>query len=154
MSSSVYAKLNFGVIFDEDFEFPWDDDKYDNIENWWCEVNDYKNPNFNPYTEDKEYKPGVTREDPRIDTWFQHQTDWLKANPIPIELVNYCRDSCQMFMLAVPEVGAEATRGNPKFVDFTLLVVTDEQKNDLLNFLKKYEIEYDSSPEWYLTASS
>ena len=47
MGTSTDGRINYGILFEEDFQFPWDEDeKYDgDIEQWWMyKVHGYKNP--------------------------------------------------------------------------------------------------------------
>lgn len=150
MGVSTDGQLNYGIVFDEGFEFPWSE--RDDVEDWWREVNGYENPNFDPYDGKGGYKPGVTRDDPRVTAYHLHRREWMAAHPIPIELVNYCSGDYPCWMLALPELKWCASRGCPERIDPAALVVTDEQRNSLIEFCKKYGIEHDAPPAWYLTS--
>lgn len=153
MGVSTNGQLCYGIKFEEDFEFPWGAEEFDgDITEWWRSVNGYVNPNFNPYTEAGEYKPGVTREDPRVDEYFKHSRDWDAAHPVPVGLVNYCSGDYAMYILAVPGVGLSNRRGYPEEFDPSALKVSDEQRAALLEFCKTHKIEHDEEPKWWLSS--
>lgn len=52
MSTSTDGQICFGVVFEEDYEFPWDDEN--NFEKWWQTVNGFK-PSFEIYDDKGEY---------------------------------------------------------------------------------------------------
>jgi hypothetical protein len=152
MGVSTDGQLHFGIVFEEGTEFPWEMDEHEHdIEQWWRNINGYKDI-FEPYTDEGEYAAGWSRNDPRFDEYFRHSREWLVANPVPVEVVNYCSDSCPMYLLAVPGVGHSNNRGYPVKIDPTQLVVTPEQSNVLVGFCKKYGIETSDDPAWYLTS--
>lgn len=152
MGVSTDGQINYGIPFEEGFEFPWSEDGDGDIEAWWRTANGYENPMFNPFDESGNYKPGVSRDDPRIGEYFAHQREWMKANPIPVEDVNYCSGDYPMILLAVPGLGLSCSRGDPEAFDPASLVATTEQRQSLLDFCKRWGIEVPSEPAWYLTS--
>lgn len=151
MGVSTDAKLCYGIGFEEGFEFPWVDEKYeDDIEDWWMEVNDYVNPEFCPYTEAGEFKEGIDGDDPRVDVYHTHSYEWKEANPLPVDLVYHCSDGCTMYILAVKDTEIKSYRGDTTEIIPANLTVTDEQRITLLDFCKKYEIEAEEEPKWLL----
>jgi len=150
MSVSTNGIIRYGVVCEEGAEFPWDNEKYDyDIEIWWLEINDYK-PLYKPFTEEGEYAEGWASRDPRFDEYFDHKSEWLKNNPIPVDIENYCSDGCPMYAIIVPEIGLRCSRGYPESFDPLNLTVTEKQKTELLEFLEKYNIEYETEPSWLL----
>lgn len=154
MSTSTDGQLHFGIVFEEGFTFPWDVEEghEGDIEKWWESVNGYENPNFNPFTEQGNYKQGVGKNDQRIDAWFEHSREWHKNNPTPIELVNYCSGEYPMYLLALSEVGFCASRGYPEKISPNRLFISDEQRSSLVDFCKKYIADEVGEPAWYLTS--
>lgn len=160
MGVSTDGQLCYGVPFPEGFEFPWE--KYSE-EKWWRKINGYKPP-FMLYNEDGEYLSGVKPPEALVDQYYEHQNEWDKANPFPVEVVNYCSDDCPMYMLAVKESVKNNSRGYPEEINPAELTVTDEQKKVLLNFIENYikekvdEYAEDYSdklslePKWYLSS--
>ncbi len=148
MSTSTDGQICFGVAFEEDFEFPWGDD----IEAWWKDVNNYVNPEFNPFTEEGDYKPGINNSDPRIQKHWTHQRQWEKDNPMPVDLINYCSGECPMFIIAVPQTVITANRGYPVTVDPELFLLNEAiYKQQLLDFFNKYDIK-SAEPKWLLSS--
>lgn len=154
MGTSTNGQICYGIMFEEDFDFPWGDAKYDgDIEEWWKEVSGYVNPHFNPWTEDGDYKEGVAHDDPRIQEYHDHRYDWAQNNPLPIEVVNYCSGDCPMYILAVPSTFESASCGYPTVINTRELVVKDEAEKDLIDFCKKHGIEVDdTSIGWWLSS--
>lgn len=160
MGESTNGQICYGVVFDEDYEFPWDDEKYEGgIEAWWRDVNNFVNPAFNPFTEEGDYKPGVANDDPRISKYFKQDHEWDKAHPLPVELVNYCSGDCPMFILAVKESCISNNRGFPVQFDPSSLTVSDEARRALLKFCVDYGLEISTEevtevrePEWLLSS--
>jgi len=73
MGQSTDGQICYGVKFEEDFEFPWDDDPYLDEDDWWLE--------------------GASEAE--ID---EHRRDWLKAHPLPFELVNLVSNLAHTFL--------------------------------------------------------
>lgn len=146
MGQSTDGEISFGYIFEEGFEFPWD--QYDDIEDWWRDVNGFA-PTFYPYNEEGGHKPGVTKD--QIDAYFDEKREWVKNNSFPVQLVNYCSGECPMYILAVPGSVLTANRGYPKVI--TEMTVTNEQKAALLDFCVKYEIDLEEQePLWRVSS--
>ncbi len=152
MGVSTNAEINYGIVFEEDFEFPWSDEKYEgDIGEWWLDANGYKPP-FEPYTKDGNYAPGFKEKDPRLDEYYEHLRKWMAANPIGVELVNYCSGDCPMHMLAIVGLGMVANRGYPTLIDPSKLAVDEAAIDKLMAFCAKWGIETDGKPGWYLTS--
>lgn len=152
MGVSTNAEINYGIVFDEGFEFPWDDDKYDcDIWEWWRDVNGYK-PLFKPYSDDGGYAPGFSKDDPRIDEYYEHMNKWDEENPIGVKLVNYCSDDCPIYMLAIEKAGILAHRGEPALFVPSELLGAKAMSAWLTEFCAKWGIETEQEPGWYLTS--
>lgn len=161
MGVSTNGQLCYGIPFPEGFEFPWGKNSE---EEWWREVNGYKPP-FMLYGEDGDYLNGNKPPEALIDQYYKHQRDWEEANPLPIELVNYCSGDYPMYMIAVKGSMTNNSRGFAQAINPAELVVTDEQKQVLLDFIEKHmkekidehnEDEYNDKvtlePQWYLSS--
>lgn len=151
MGVSTDGQLSYGVMFPERFDFPWE--QYEE-EKWWRKVNGYTSP-FEIYNEKGEYLDGKKPPESLIDQYYDHQREWDKANPFPVEIVNYCSGDYPMYILAVKESCKSNGRGYPEVINPAELVVTEEQKKVLLDFIEKY-IEADADvvldPQWYLSS--
>jgi hypothetical protein len=154
MGVSTDGEISYGILFEDGFEFPWDDDKYEGcIEEWWKSVNGYENPHFNPYDEATgNYKAGVSQSDPRIGVYHTHRLEWSEANRLPVTLVNCCSCDCPIYILALPSTTLKAWRGDPKAFDPSQFVVTSEQSQQLTDFCAKYGIETSDEPKWWLSS--
>jgi hypothetical protein len=152
MGRSTDGQFSYGCVFEEGFEFPWDDEKYDGeIEEWWMDVLGFVNNVESPYDEAGNYKPGFNSRSPEIGKFFQSRREWLKDNPIPVELVNYCSGDYPMYLLASKSI--TASRGGPTKVsqDFMLNAVTAHAQ--LTDFLTTYSIDYDPDQVgWWLSS--
>lgn len=146
MSTSTNGVISFGVVCEEYTEFPWED-----LEDWWREVNGFK-PLYEPYTPERRYAEGWDESDPRLDEMWKHQIKWDKENPVPVSLENYCSDGSPMYAIVVPNLGHTAHRGYPEAFDPVALKVTLAQSMSFLAFLKLYNIQYEGEPTWLLTS--
>lgn len=154
MSVSTDGQICYGILFDEDYEFPWSTDEYEDsdISYWWRDMNGYINPIESPYTEDG-YKPGYTSGDPRVNEYYEHSYKWLESNPLPVELVNYQSGECPAYILAIPSTVKTANRGNPiAFSPGIELVVSGQDRQALIDFCTKYGLEINAPPSWYLSS--
>jgi len=151
MGTSTDGQLSFGIVFEEGFEFPWNDEDFDGeIDDWWRSVNGYTNPHPDPFTEGGAYKPEFNRDSTEVRTYFNHQFDWDKQNPFPIEVVNYCHIDYPMYLLAVKHI--ECSRRYPREIDPAFLEVGAEDRMRLTRFLLDYGIETNNEPKWWLTS--
>src|SRR5687768_12176248 len=102
MGTSTNGEISYGIAFDEDFEFPWDDDDGEgDLENWWLAVNGYKPP-FEVYDENG-YIGGKRPSEEKLSEYFAAQRSFQAAHPLPVELVNVCSGEYPMYILAVKE---------------------------------------------------
>ena len=138
----MYGQICYGILIEEGAEFPWDVDH----EAWWRDVNDYK-PLWCPYTKYGGYKPGVKANDPRIKEYFNHQNDWHTENPFPITIVEY---GCCEFSEVILAVTSSLIDGIESFHPEDL-IVSKEDRDTLLNFCQRWNIESDD-PKWWLSS--
>lgn len=150
MSVSTNGNLSYGCIFDEYFEFPWQADKYEGeLEEWWMDVKGFVNPVECPYDEEGNYREGIAEDS--VGKWLSNRRDWLRSNPPPVEVVNYCSGSYPMFIIAVKSL--EATRGNPVRVNFAHLPDEDGLRQTLIHFLEESKIDYNPGDiGWWLSS--
>jgi hypothetical protein len=124
MTTSTDGQICFGVLFEEGYEFPWDEDPWNgNSEAWWRDVNGYKPP-FEMYNADGDYLGGVRPSQEKIDAYYAHRREWNKAHaPLPVEEVNVCSGDYPIYILAVPGTVKTAGRGYPVEIGVTDLAV-------------------------------
>lgn len=156
MGVSTDGFICFGLKFDEDVEFPWSEQ--DSLESWWKDVNGYQNP-FELYGSDGNYLPHVKLVGDRFnlrptddvwDAFYGPMLAWEKANPLPIELVNYCSGDCPMWIIALPDTVTRARRGYPVEINDAYVSIEAAKTVPLLDFCAKYGISGGEGPQWWL----
>lgn len=158
MGVSTDGEISFGFVFEEGFAFPWDCEEsegkpwHGSLDDWWRHVNGFEHKLPDPYDEHGNYKPGFSKDSPGLHEYHQEAIDWDRANPLPVNEVNYCSGDYPMYMLAVPDVGLTARRGCPEVITEGTLTVREQQKSALIEFCKKYGITTDGEPKWWLTS--
>lgn len=148
MGTSTDGQICFGVMFEEDYEFPWSQDDDSEIEEWWRKENNYEPP-FEAWTEEGERIDGIT--DAQVSEYFAHQREWEKNNPIPIVEVNYCSGEYPMIILAAPSSQMSARRGYPIEFDPKDLLVDEQEEQALKDFCAKYDLE-NTGAKWWLSS--
>ena len=144
----MIGQICFGILF-EDNELPWDEEPWcGDHEQWWKDVNGYKNPLFCPYTDDGYYKHGIKQGDPAIDAYLDHKIDWEKANPFPINLLICCSYDDPVWILAEPSSVMTNYDVYPEKFDPTSLVCDGA---GVLAFCKQWRIPV-SKPQWWLSS--
>lgn len=150
MTTSTDAIICFGMTFDEDREFPWDDDD-DDIEEWWLNTIGYKKP-FELFDKDGDYVDGMKPSMTKIREYYEKREEFLKKFPIPVKLVVHCSDECPMYIISVPGTTIIAKRGDPKCIDPSKLVVPAEKIEPVVEFIKKYLDIDEVVMNWYLAS--
>jgi len=154
MSQNTDGQICFGILLEEGTELPWDEDDecgYGDVEEWWMELNGYTPP-FEIWEKNSaEYLSDITSE--MRDQYYEHRRQWKKANPVPVELVNYCSSDYSMYILALPETCINANRGYPLPFEPNDLVVSSERAIELVRFCGKYDIDIgEEYPRWWLSS--
>ena len=153
MGTTTNGQICYGLVFEEDHEFPWDMEDFDDgIDDWWKKVKGYKPPH-EIYDEHGEYKDGVKPEESVFREYYDHRYDWEKKNPLPIKLVNYCSLDCPMYILAVPNSLITANRGYPTTLSKKEFELSHNEIQGLIDFCHEYNIECDISEiTWHLSS--
>lgn len=152
MGQSTDGQICYGIIFEEGYEFPWikEDEEFGSIEDWWLEQQSFK-PKHPIYNESGEWIHIRKPTEEEYDVYFTEVRAFQAEHPLPIAEVNYCSGDYPMYILAVPSTLKEASRGNPKEFDPKDLTVTDCEKQALIDFCTKYNLE-GSEPKWWLSS--
>ncbi len=161
MGTSTDGQIDYGIPFEEGYEFPWESEKHaGDWEGWWVRgICGYK-PKFKIYDESGEYLDGTRPSDYIINEYHDQESEFSLHNPMPVTFINYCSDSVPMWMVSLPNKGLRNSRGYLTEFDPTLLVVTDEERQVLIDFCKEHCAggEFDEMPEldpkWYLTSTA
>ena len=149
MGVSTDAIICFGILLDEDSEYPFQDK---DIEDWWIyDVLQFKH-SINIYDENGNYKDGYKPPEEVISAYHRESIDFGKQNPPPVELVTHCSHDYPMYVLAIPGTVKKANRGYPVVLNPQELVVTNEQTKSLIDFCNEYNIEMKDKPNWYLVS--
>ena len=153
MGTSTDGIIAYGIAFEEEFEFPWDEElpycEAGEIEDWWLHIHDFYNTSDYPFTLEGEYKEGKAEAD--CSVWFKKKDAFLKEHPVPVEKENYCSGDYPMYALIVPGTAFRAKRGYPaNFYLEDLMKITVKQIEDFKEFLDKYKLVYETEPAWLL----
>jgi len=131
MGTCIDGQLCYGIVFEEDFEFPWYED---GILDWWLEVCGNKNP-FDCGKDPKEY--------------FRYRREAMERSPVPFTLVNYCYVDDPMYIVAIPSTVKTASRCYPEKI--TSLDIDERERTAFLDACKKY-LGVEEEPKWYLSS--
>ncbi len=155
MGISTNGQLCFGIIYNDGYEFPWDNSPYNgDYEEWWLvEIHGYKPP-FQLYDERGEYLNGKEPSKSQRDAYYKHKFEFKKQHPFPVKVGNYCSGDYPMYMIAVPNSFYSNHRGSLIEIDPDQLKVTVEEVNALVDFCKTYCCAEMSefTPKWYLSS--
>lgn len=149
MGISSDGQLNYGICFEEEFEFPWGED----VKEWWKKINGFKNPHPSPFDETGNWKDGK-EDDAVYEVWLSFEREWENNNPIPIEMKMHCSYDYPMYIMICPETGYYNSRGFPTEIPLHELnnFHTEKAQAIIKEFCKKYEIETDFKFGWWLTS--
>ena len=151
MGQSTDGQICYGVMFEEDYEFPWDDEKYDgDIEDWWRDLCGYK-PTNEIYSNGG-YVGGVKPPESVFQAYYEERRVFDKAHPIPFELVNYCSGDYPMYILAITRTCLSNSRGTPEAFNPESLTITEDEKSNLLDFCAKHGLSFEGEPSWWLSS--
>jgi len=152
MGVSTNGQICYGIMFDEDTEFPWDEDKYvGDIDEWWINECGFEPP-FVLYNDDGTYNCEESEVDKKEKEYYKARFDFEKAHPMPIELVNYCSADYAMYIIAIPRTIMSCSRGYPFKFNPNELEVTEIEIKQLLEFCHEYCGCDMPQPEWYLSS--
>jgi hypothetical protein len=157
MGRSVTARLVFGVDLDrENYIYPWQDEETGEgeLDEWWLKESGFK-PTFYPFTEEGQYKEGVSQDDPLVDAYYEERRTWIESHPCPVEqaFFGWCDESGQM--LIVPDAGLWTDSWSPLEVKEWPSPPDVIQLRQFLDFVNKYVKPVNPDvgpPAWLLTA--
>lgn len=87
-----------------------------------------------------------------VDAYWKEFGAFQKANPLPVELVNYCSYDHPAYILAVRGSVRTALRGDPTDFEPKNLSVSTWERDTLLNFCVDHGIENEAEPTWLLSS--
>lgn len=153
MGVSTDGQLCYGILLEEEGEFPWDVDEHDNdFEEWWLVgICGFKH-SFELFDEKGNWIEPRQSSDVE-DKYFKEQRDFEKSHKCPYTLVNVCSGDYPIYMLALEDTLISASRGTPELIKFDeLRGISQEEDSDLLSFCEKYNIPYEGESGWYLSS--
>lgn len=153
MSTSTDGQICYGILFGDDYEFPWDSGEWhDGIEDWWLyEVCGYRNP-FELYDEQGSWLNGIKPPEQQIREYYDPQYAFLDDHPIPVRLVNYCSGDYPMYIVAAPSSVIIASRGYPEAIGTrSFATVTEEEAALLIEFCREHFGVFEE-PSWWLSS--
>lgn len=161
MSTTTDGQICYGIMFDEGYKFPWDTEQWDGDSNeWWLyEVCRYRNP-FELYENGGyRYIGGVKPPNAVIKQYHDAKHNFLAKHPFPVKEVNYCSCEVPMYIIAIERTVIEANRGYPTVFDPVSLVVTEAERENLIEFCLQYLQPINDGdefplmePQWYLSS--
>jgi hypothetical protein len=152
MGVTTDGQISYGVAFEEEFEFPWSEEREGDIYAWWIyDVLEFKH-STEIYADTKSgYVGDVKPAEDVITAYHKERREFSNAHPLPVEVVNYCAGEYPMHILAVPRTVKTANRGEPTKFDPEELTVTDAERDALLKFCADHGITHEE-PAWMLTS--
>ena len=148
------AKIFYGVAFDEEAEFPWDTDEYDgDPELWWFGVQDFE-PTVELFMLEGDWidGEGVKAPQEKIDQYYRERREFKESHPpLPVERVAHSSHDWPMYILAVPGTvkWKLAGPGYPLVFEPSDLVVSQAERQALLEFCEAYGFEFEGEPGWF-----
>lgn len=148
MGYDAEARICYGISFDDDYEFPWE--QYCEDE-WWRQVGGFT-PTKRCYSEEGRTLPGITEED--IDLYFEERRAWDKANPMPFELIRHGSDEYTLYIIAVKGTEIDTEWGDALKIRPDNMRIPYNGLGKLVDFCEKYGIEFDAEKDvgWWLSA--
>lgn len=145
MGVSTDAILFWGLCFDEENVYPWNqgnDDPDDEEE-------------FDP---DKRYAAAVGIKEPHPEYHKQDDADWTQywdkqrkaVKAAGCDVGYHCSDECSMYYVCVSDSETKAYRGSPK--EIKSLDVPDKWREMLADYCKKMGIKTKQKPRWWLVS--
>lgn len=153
MGVSTDGHISYGIPFEEGQDFPWGEYEF---EQWWYQRLGFKY-SFECYDEKGDYLPGMTHEDARRRYDEYDAFKKIHGKP-PFDVINYCSDSCPMYMIVLRRTYVCAKRGYPSQLDPSIMQVSPEERQTLIDFCRENipQSEYPKfpplEPQWYLSS--
>lgn len=157
MGVNTTSTICYGIPFPEEFEFPWDNEKYDGyFDSWWIyEILGYNNP-FEIYDKSGNMLPNISDDDQK--EYYNCKAEFMMdgENKPTIEHVMSGMDSQYNYILAIPN--SMIWTDGDIFFDPDKLIVTEKQKETLIDFCVnhlKFNDDFailDMEPGWILSS--
>jgi hypothetical protein len=148
MGYDASATICFGLSFDEDFEFPWDDD----AEDWWIDVIHAYKPPFQLFDGQGRYIDGKTPTQKQIHEYYDHRQAFQEKHPLPAVFVHSGSDELSSPILAVPSSVVKTSWDAPAEIGAHIFAsINAEELQKFKEFCMGY-LGIVTDPKWYLSA--
>ena len=149
MGDRAKAQICFGIAFEEDHEFPWDN--YECIDDWWVyEVLKFK-PTVQIYNDEGNWINGIEPDKKLVDDYYNEKSFVKNSRLIPIELVRHSHYANPMYIIALPGYTIEVDWGELEIINPESFCYDIIEKRVLIDFCKEFNIKFKEDPKWYLT---
>jgi hypothetical protein len=144
MGSDARATICFGIVLDNETEYPWSDD----IEDWWFNAVCGYIPPFRVFDEKGNFLNGI--QDEKCDEYYNHKNGFKKAHPLPVELIyqGYGDEPSPILSVLKTKLSTEwdAALEIPYHLE-----VKEENLKAFTEFCKTH-LNTDEKPKWLLSA--
>jgi hypothetical protein len=148
MGMDASATISFGMEFEEDFEFPWEDQ---DIDDWWIKELGFE-PSKEVFDENGNYNEGMTKKD--SDDYFKEIGEFLENHPCPIIDIRCGSYDNHSTVIAIPSSCIYGDWESGVNID-TLedFILDNENLNSYYEFMNKYFLDefMNQKPRWILT---
>ena len=136
MGISSDGQICYGIEFEDEYEFPWEDEEWNqDIEKWWCfGICGYK-PLFKIYDENGEHiDKNISPK--KINEYYEQYNNFKKINPMNVDIIQHCTYENSIYIIAVPNTYQYNSRGYAK--EIKLREISEKEENHVINFCEKY----------------
>lgn len=144
MGIDGYGQLCYGILFEEEYLFPWYELDED-IDDWWVYVI-HKRPRFKT-VKNNDWNKEIEK---KFTVFLNEEEKFLETHPIPVEIVLIGSDSWSRTIIALKNHEFSVC-GDPLIIKSEDLTITVEKTKILTDFCKKY-LSVELKPHWYLSS--
>lgn len=149
-----FATIFYGIIFEENFVFPWTEKYKADVEEWWVrEVCQFK-PSNEIYDAEGNFIHGVQPSQKVIDAYYAELHAVKKSHPRPVEVLNFGDDYHSLQAIVIPGLTVTSSWGYPTPLDVNVLQETQEMADCIRDFCDSFGIEMHVGPKWMLVAAA
>lgn len=167
---SITARLSYGIIFDNDFAFPWRNtpktpwrnvkalwnDNGNNLWSWWTRLQGFS-PSLEVWDTDGNYIQGLQESEikKREKLFISEYKAWensIGAIPdLPIDIISCAHWGSVIMVISDDKLSYESQKhGEPNRIYPIDLELQEDYRKTLVEFCEKYQIEH-AKPNWYLS---
>jgi len=156
VGQNARATIAYGIPFEEDQEFPWDEAPFDgDVEEWWRTIKGYKLP-FEMFDSKGDWLPGFEKDKEKCDEYYKHRREWLENNPVPVAVLTMDSYDASRYFIAALETEVWVDWGEHKEIVLNSLNPLKKHVNALNEFVAEYlsgeNFDIEDAPKWHLFA--